>query len=42
VKLDEPKKSRWAAQTTVPVFKDVAATACRMLGIAPDVTAGTQ
>ncbi len=40
VKLDQPKTSRWASETTVPVFKDVAAVACRMLGIAPDIVAG--
>ncbi len=35
VKLDEPTVSPWAAVTTVPVFRDVAAYAVRLLGIPP-------
>jgi len=36
VKLDQPKTSRWAARTAVPVFRDVAEYASRLLGIPPD------
>ncbi len=36
VKLDQPRTSRWAAHTAVPVFRDVAEYACRALGIPPD------
>jgi cell division protein FtsI/penicillin-binding protein 2 len=39
VKLDQPRSSRWAAQTTVPVFRDVAERACRIMGVPPDVLA---
>ena len=35
VKFDEPKSSRWAADTTVPVFHDVAEKAVQVLGIPP-------
>jgi cell division protein FtsI (penicillin-binding protein 3) len=35
VKFDQPKTSRWAADTTVPVFQDVAEWAVRDLGIPP-------
>ncbi len=35
VKFDQPKTSRWAADTTVPVFHDVAERAVQDLGIAP-------
>jgi cell division protein FtsI/penicillin-binding protein 2 len=35
VKFDQPKTSRWAADTTVPVFHDVAEWAVRDLGIPP-------
>jgi cell division protein FtsI/penicillin-binding protein 2 len=37
VKLDEPKSSRWAKDTTVPIFHDVAEKAVRLLGVAPDM-----
>ncbi|BCX05177.1 MAG: peptidoglycan glycosyltransferase [Candidatus Roseilinea sp.] len=37
VKLDQPRSSRWAGPTTVPVFHDVAERACQILGIPPDV-----
>jgi cell division protein FtsI/penicillin-binding protein 2 len=37
VKLDEPRTSRWAKETTVPIFHDVAEHAVRLLGIPPDV-----
>ena len=37
VKLDQPRSSRWAGPTTVPVFRDVAERACQILGIPPDV-----
>jgi cell division protein FtsI (penicillin-binding protein 3) len=37
VKLDEPRSSRWAKDTTVPVFHDVAEKAVRLLGVAPDM-----
>ena len=36
VKLDQPRTSRWAAHTAVPVFRDVAEYASRALGIPPD------
>lgn len=36
VKLDQPRTSRWAAHTVVPVFRDVAEYASRALGIPPD------
>jgi cell division protein FtsI (penicillin-binding protein 3) len=38
VKLDQPRSSRWAAATTVPVFHDVAERACQIMGVPPDVT----
>lgn len=38
VKLNQPKSSKWAGPTTVPVFRDVAARACQILGIPPNVT----
>lgn len=37
VKLDQPKKNRWAAYTTVPVFRRVAEYAVRLMGVPPDV-----
>jgi cell division protein FtsI (penicillin-binding protein 3) len=37
VKLDQPTSSRWAKDTTVPVFHDVAEKAVRLLGVAPDL-----
>ncbi len=39
VKLDEPRSSRWAKETTVPVFHDVAEKAVRLLGVPPDQVA---
>jgi cell division protein FtsI (penicillin-binding protein 3) len=36
VKLDQPRSSKWAGPTTVPVFHDVAERACQILGIAPN------
>jgi cell division protein FtsI/penicillin-binding protein 2 len=36
VKFDQPKSSRWAADSTVPVFHDVAEQAVRILGVSPD------
>ena len=36
VKFDQPKTSRWAADTTVPVFHDVAERAVKDLGIPPN------
>jgi cell division protein FtsI (penicillin-binding protein 3) len=38
VKLDQPRSSRWAAATTVPVFRDVAERACQVMGVPPNVT----
>lgn len=38
VKFDQPKKNRWAAYTTVPVFRRVAEYAAYVMGIPPDVT----
>ncbi len=38
VKLDQPKSSRWAGETTVPVFRDVAERACQIVGVPPNVT----
>ena len=35
VKLDQPTP-KWAGQTTIPVFHDVAERACQILGIPPD------
>jgi cell division protein FtsI/penicillin-binding protein 2 len=37
VKLDQPASSRWAAETTVPIFHDVAERACQIMGVPPDV-----
>jgi len=37
VKLDQPTKSPWAAETTVPVFHDVAERACQIIGVPPNV-----
>jgi cell division protein FtsI/penicillin-binding protein 2 len=37
VKLDQPTSSRWAKETTVPVFHDVAEKAVRLLGVPPDM-----
>jgi cell division protein FtsI/penicillin-binding protein 2 len=37
VKLDQPTQSRWAAETTVPVFRDVAERACQIMGVPPNV-----
>ncbi len=37
VKFDEPRSSRWAADTTIPVFRDVAARAVKLLGVPPDL-----
>ena len=36
VKLDQPKKNRWAAYTTVPVFRRVAEYAAQVMGVPPD------
>ncbi len=36
VKIDEPKKSRWAEQVALPVFGDVARDAVQVLGLAPN------
>ncbi|NJM40087.1 MAG: penicillin-binding protein 2 [Anaerolineae bacterium] len=36
VKFDQPKTSRWASDTTVPVFHDVAERAVQDLGIPPN------
>lgn len=36
VKIDEPKKSRWAEQVALPVFGDVARDAVQILGIQPN------
>jgi cell division protein FtsI (penicillin-binding protein 3) len=36
VKIDEPKKSRWAEQVALPVFGDVARDAVQILGLAPN------
>jgi cell division protein FtsI (penicillin-binding protein 3) len=37
VKLDQPRSSRWAKDTTVPVFHDIAEKAVRLLGVPPDL-----
>jgi cell division protein FtsI/penicillin-binding protein 2 len=37
VKLDQPASSRWAAETTVPIFHDVAERACQIMGVPPNV-----
>ncbi len=37
VKFDEPRSSRWAADTTIPVFRDVATRAVKLLGVPPDL-----
>ena len=37
VKFDQPKKNRWAAYTTVPVFQRVAQYAAHIMGVPPDV-----
>jgi cell division protein FtsI/penicillin-binding protein 2 len=37
VKLDQPTSSRWAKDTTIPVFRDVATRAVRLLGVPPDL-----
>ncbi len=37
VKLDQPSSSKWAAETTVPIFHDVAERACQILGVPPNV-----
>jgi cell division protein FtsI (penicillin-binding protein 3) len=37
VKFDQPKVSQWAANSTIPVFHDVAERACQILGVPPDV-----
>jgi cell division protein FtsI/penicillin-binding protein 2 len=37
VKLDQPKSSKWAGETTVPVFRDVAERACQIVGVPPNV-----
>ncbi|MCS7060083.1 MAG: penicillin-binding protein 2 [Anaerolineae bacterium] len=37
VKLDQPKKSRWAAYTAAPVFQNVAGYAARLMGVPPDI-----
>lgn len=37
VKLDQPTSSKWAAETTVPVFHDVAERACQIMGVPPNV-----
>ncbi len=42
VKLDEPTSSPWAAATTVPVFRDIAAHAVRLLGIPPAEEGGSR
>jgi cell division protein FtsI/penicillin-binding protein 2 len=39
VKLDQPRSSRWAKETTAPVFHDVAERAVRLLGVPPDTVA---
>ena len=36
VKIDEPKKSRWAEQVALPVFGDVARDATQILGLTPN------
>jgi cell division protein FtsI/penicillin-binding protein 2 len=36
VKLDRPKKSRWAEQVALPVFGEVAREAVQILGISPN------
>ena len=36
VKLDRPKKSRWAEQVALPVFGEVARDAVQILGISPN------
>jgi cell division protein FtsI/penicillin-binding protein 2 len=36
VKIDEPKKSRWAEQVALPVFGDVTRDAIQILGLAPN------
>jgi cell division protein FtsI (penicillin-binding protein 3) len=36
VKIDEPKKSRWAEKVALPVFGDVARDAVQILGLAPN------
>ena len=36
VKFDEPRSSRWANDTTIPVFHDVAPRAVHLLGVPPD------
>jgi cell division protein FtsI/penicillin-binding protein 2 len=36
VKIDEPKKSRWAEQVALPVFGDVTRDAIQILGLTPN------
>jgi cell division protein FtsI/penicillin-binding protein 2 len=36
VKIDEPKKSRWAEQVALPVFGDVARDTIQILGLTPN------
>ncbi len=36
VKLNEPKKSRWAEQVALPVFGEVARDAVQILGLSPN------
>lgn len=37
VKLDQPKSSPWAKDTTIPIFVKVAARAATLMGIPPDI-----
>jgi cell division protein FtsI/penicillin-binding protein 2 len=37
VKLDQPKTSPWAKETTIPIFVKVAARAASLMGIPPDI-----